>query len=83
MSTDQAVLNQQLVDAVNAHGSDIQSLNCVISGLVHQLAKTQGNPSLDAARDYAIRVAENMPKNSLVKPNPQAIRDLFNGHKAG
>ncbi|NWC06583.1 hypothetical protein [Pseudomonas sp. G1002] len=81
MSNDQEVLNQRLVEAVNAHGSDIQNLNCVISGLVHQLAQTQGNEGLDAAQKYALRVAESMPKNLVIKPNPQAISDLFNGHK--
>ena len=58
----QAELNQQLIDAVNAHGADLQNLNCVIAGLVHQLAATQGKEGLEGARKFALQVAEAIPK---------------------
>ncbi|MBH3412714.1 hypothetical protein [Pseudomonas putida] len=76
----QAELNQQLVDAVNAHGADLQNLNCIIAGLVHQLAATQGKEGLEGARKFALQVAEGMPKNGPVRPNPKAISEFFSEH---
>lgn len=80
---DQSELNQKLIDAVNAHGSDLQNLNCVISGLVHQLFAAQGKEGIEAARLFALRVAEAMPKNGPVRPNPKAISELFSDHPEG
>lgn len=80
---DQSELNQKLIDAVNAHGSDLQNLNCVISGLVHQLSAAQGKEGLEAARLFALRVAEAMPKNGPVRPNPKAISEFFSDHPMG
>lgn len=80
---EQGELNQKLVDAVNAHGSDLQNLNCVISGLVHQLSASQGKEGLEAARVFALRVAEAMPKNGPVRPNPKKISEFFNDHPEG
>lgn len=80
---EQAELNQKLVDAVNAHGSDLQNLNCVISGLVHQLSASQGKEGLEAARVFALRVAEAMPKNGPVRPNPKKISEFFNDNPEG
>ena len=80
---DQSELNQKLIDAVNAHGSDLQNLNCVISGLVQQLATAQGKEGLEAARVFALKVAEAMPKIGPVRPNPKAISEFFSEHPAG
>jgi len=77
---DQSELNQQLTDAVNAHGADLQNLTCVISGLVHQLAAAQGDAGLEAARQFALRVAEAIPKNGPVRPNPKKISEFFSKH---
>ena len=77
---EQSELNQKLIDAVNAHGSDLQNLNCVISGLVHQLSVSQGKEGLETARVFALRVAEAMPKNGPVRPNPKRISEFFSDH---
>ncbi|PAA31407.1 MULTISPECIES: hypothetical protein [Pseudomonas] len=77
---EQSELNQKLIDAVNAHGSDLQNLNCVISGLVHQLSASQGKEGLETARVFALRVAEAMPKNGPVRPNPKRISEFFSDH---
>lgn len=77
---EQSELSQKLIDAVNAHGSDLQNLNCVISVLVHQLSASQGKEGLETARVFALRVAEAMPKNSPVRPNPKRISEFFSDH---
>lgn len=77
---EQSELNQKLIDAVNAHGSDLKNLNCVISGLVDQLSASQGKEGLETARVFALRVAEAMPKNGPVRPNPKRISEFFSDH---
>ncbi len=77
---DQIELNQKLIDAVNAHGADLQNINCILSGLVHQLAATQGKEGLESARKFALQVAEGIPKNGPVRPNPKAISEFFSEH---
>jgi len=77
---DQNELNQKLTDAVNAHGSDLQNLTCVLSGLVHQLSASQGKEGLEAARIFALKIAEAIPKNGPVRPNPKRISEFFSDH---
>jgi hypothetical protein len=81
MDEEQKALNKQLIDAVNAHGSDLQNLNCVIAGLASQLASVAGKDGIEAARVFALQVAEGMPKNGPVRPNAKTISDFFTGHK--
>lgn len=72
---------QEIIDALNAHGADLLNINCVLSGLAHQLSATQGPEGIEAARQYALKIAEAIPKSGPVRPNPKMISDFFNGHK--
>jgi hypothetical protein len=64
----------------NYTGSSLLTLNCILSGLADQLAKTQGPGAIEAAQAYALEMAASHPDGD-VKPDTEAIATFFNGHK--
>lgn len=81
MDEEQKALNQKIIDAINGHGADLQNLNCILSGLASQLSSVAGKDGIEAARLFALKIAEEIPKNGPIRPNPKLISDFFNGHK--
>lgn len=72
---------QQLIEVVNSHGSDILTISCILGGLVNQLKAIQGAEGIEAARLFALEVAKAMPSFGPTRPNTDRISDVFNQHK--
>lgn len=74
-------MSNDVQDALNYTGSSLITLNCIISGLASQLKATQGTAAIEAAKDYALKVASKYPVAADVAPDVQGIKDFFNAHK--
>lgn len=73
-------MSDNIQDIFNYTGSSLLTLNCILSGLADQLAKTQGTAAIEAAETYALNVAAVHPDGD-VKPDAEAIARFFNAHK--
>lgn len=73
-------MSDNIQDILNYTGSSLLTLNCIISGLADQLAKTQGTAAIEAAQAYALSLAATHP-DGAVKPDAEAIARFFNEHK--
>lgn len=73
--------DQRIINAINAHGNDLQTISCIIAGLLQQLKAAQGVEGVEAARAFAISVADSMPKGGPTAPDVDRINHVFNQHK--
>lgn len=73
--------DQRVIDAINSHGNDIKDISCVIAGLLHQLRASQGSEGIEAARLFAVSIAQQMPKSGPTTPDINRINNVFNQHK--
>ena len=74
-------MSNDVQDVLNYTGSSLITLNCIISGLASQLKASQGTAAVEAAKEYALKVASAYPTASDVAPDVKVINDFFNGHK--
>lgn len=74
-------MSNDVQDVLNYTGSSLITLNCIISGLASQLKASQGSAAIEAAKDYALKVASTYPTAADVAPDVKVINDFFNGHK--
>lgn len=68
---------RKLIDVVNSHASDIQSLQAVLLGLAAQLHAEQGDAALESAKEKALAAANNMGSPFGIRPNRSLISNLF------
>lgn len=64
----------------NYTGSTLLTLECILSGLADQIAKTHGAEALAEAHSYALKKAASHP-GGPIKPDVEAISRFFSGHK--
>ncbi|MFG0323713.1 hypothetical protein ACF8EF_15450 [Pseudomonas sp. zjy_15] len=73
--------DQRVIDAINAHGNDLQTISCVLAGLLQQLKASQGTAAVEAAKAVAIEVAKSMPQHGPTKPDIDRITRVFDQHR--
>lgn len=73
--------DQRIINAINSHGNDLQTISCIIAGLLEQLKAAQGAEGIESARAFAVSVAESMPKGGPTTPDVARINHVFNQHK--
>jgi hypothetical protein len=73
--------DQRIIDAINSHGSDIKNISCILAGLLQQLRESQGAEGIEAARLFAVTVAQEMGQGGPTSPDIDHISRVFNQHK--
>ena len=72
---------QRVIDAINSHGDDLKTISCILAGLLQQLRESQGAEGVEAARQFAVTVAQQMGQGGPTAPDIDRINLTFNQHK--
>lgn len=76
------MLNEEVViGVINSHGVDIQTMSCILSGILHQLSISQGTAGVEAARQFAVEVAKGTTRPGPTQPDVERINAFFSQHK--
>ncbi|WP_155736120.1 hypothetical protein [Pseudomonas chlororaphis] len=68
---------RNLERVLNAHGSDVSTIYCVITALIQQLKETQGEEVVEAAFKKAMANASGPRPMNSAAPSGGNIRRLF------
>lgn len=67
---------RRLIQAIDGHTKDIETLKCLLVGLLKHIKQSQGEDSAHEAISYAIEQASQMVPMGRIGGSSEIIRDL-------
>lgn len=67
---------RRMIQAIDGHSKDIETLKCLLVGLLKHIKQTQGEDSAHDAVSYAIEQASQMVPMGHIGGSPDLIRSL-------